>query len=77
VSAQGIAQHRALALAIAGPARHQGGLLLLRLDRDEPHRRPRHRLTDRRRIVRIVLAAFEIGLHVARRYQPGCVAKRL
>jgi predicted ATPase len=45
VSAQGIAQHGALALAIAGPARHQGGLLLLRLDRDEPHRRPRHRLT--------------------------------
>jgi hypothetical protein len=27
VSAQGIAQHGTLALAIAGPARHQGGLL--------------------------------------------------
>jgi hypothetical protein len=40
---------------------HQGGLLLLRLDRDEPHRWPRHRLTDRRRIIRIVLAAFEVG----------------
>src|SRR4030095_2527710 len=60
VSAQGIAQHRTLAhQQLPGPVQHQGGLLLLRLDRDEPHRRPRHRLTDRGRIIRIVLAAFE------------------
>jgi len=63
VSAQGIAQHRALThQQLPGPVQHQDSLLLLRLDRDEPHRRPRDRLADRCRIIRIVLAAFEVSL---------------
>src|SRR6266403_3578295 len=45
--------------------------------RDEPHGRPRDRFRDRSRIIRIVLAAFEVGLHIARRYQPNRVTKRL
>src|SRR5262249_31368446 len=56
---------------------HQGSLLILALDRDEPHRRSRHRLADRRSIVRIILAALEVGLHVARRHQPRGMAKCL
>ncbi len=76
--AYGVAQHRALThQQLAGPVQHQGGLLLLRLDRNKPHRWPRHRLADRRRIVRIILAALEIGLHVARRHQLHRVAKGL
>ena len=43
----------------------------------KPHRRPRDRLADRRRIIRIVLAAFEIGLHIARRHQLHGVAEPL
>jgi len=56
---------------------HQGGLLLLGLDRNKPHGWPCHRLADRRRIVRIILAALEIGLHVARRHQLHRMTKRL
>jgi hypothetical protein len=53
--AQGITQHPALAhQQLPGPMQHQGRLLLLRLDRDEPHRWPRDGLTDRSRIVRVV-----------------------
>jgi hypothetical protein len=36
--------------------RHQRGLLVLALDGDETHVRPRHRLADRRRIRRVVWA---------------------
>src|SRR5215468_5266245 len=56
---------------------HQTALLLFRLRRHEPHRRPRDRLADGSSVVGIVLAAFEIGLHVARRQQPYRVAERL
>ena len=74
----GVAQHRALThQQLSGPLQHQGGLLLLGLDRNEPHRWPRHCLADRRRIVRVVLATLEIGLHVARRHQLHRVAKGL
>ncbi len=38
---------------IARSVERQDRLLLGRLDRDEPHRRPRHRLTDRLRIGRV------------------------
>ena len=44
---------------------------------DEPHRWPRDRLADRRRIICIVLAAFEIGLHVGWRNPPNLVTQRL
>ena len=78
VPAQGIAQHRALAhQQLPGSVEHQGGLLFLRLDRNEPHRWPRNRLADRGCIICIVLAAFEVGLHIARRYQSDGVTKRL
>lgn len=47
---QGVAQHRAVAhQQLSGPVQHQGALLLLRLDRDEPPRRPCDRLADRTR----------------------------
>src|SRR5262252_4647463 len=74
----GVAQHRALThQQLSGPVQHQGGLLLLRLDRNKPHRWSRHCLADRRRIVRVVLATLEIGLHIARRHQLHRVAKCL
>src|SRR5215469_14012657 len=66
----GVAQHRALThQQLSGPVQHQGSLLLLRLDRNKPHRWSRHCLADRRRIVRVVLATLEIGLHIARWHQ--------
>jgi hypothetical protein len=79
VSAQSIAQHRALAhQQLPGPVQHQGALRLPCLDRDEPHQRPRDRFTDRSRIIRIVLAAaFEADLHIARRDQPNRVTQCL
>ena len=46
------------------------------LDRDEAHRRPAHRLADRRRIGRVVLAAPDVGPDVLRRHQAHLVAKR-
>jgi hypothetical protein len=65
------------AIALLTVLGSQPCLLLLRLDRHEPHRRSRHRLADSCRIVRTVPAAFEVGLHIARLYQPDQVAKRL
>ena len=44
-------------------------LLVDRLHRHGPHVRPRGRLTDRFRVVAIVLAALDEGLHVLRRDQ--------
>src|SRR5262245_60331530 len=74
----GVAQHCALTYQqLSGPVQHQGSLLLLRLDRNKPHRWPRHCLADRRRIVRVVLATLEIGLHIARWHQLHRVAKGL
>jgi hypothetical protein len=58
-----ITHHRALThQKLPRPLQHQGGLLLLGLDRNKPHRWPRYRLEDRGGIIRIILAAFEIGL---------------
>src|SRR5262245_41274378 len=77
VPSHGIAQHRALTHQhLTGPVQHQGSLLRLRLERDEPHRRPRDRFADRFSIVRVVLAALEVGLYVARRHQPHGMAER-
>ena len=72
-----IRQHRSLAYQKLPTAmQHQASLLFLHLDRHKPHRWPRHRLADRCRIVGVVLAALEIGLHIARRHQPHGVAER-
>ncbi len=77
VSAQAIDQHGALAHQQLASAMHdQHALLLFALHRHEAHVRPRHRLADRLRIGRVVLAALEVGLDVARRHQPDLMAKR-
>lgn len=44
--------------------------------RHELHARSRHRLADCFCIGRVVLAALEVGLDVARRHQPDLVAER-
>jgi hypothetical protein len=56
---------------------HQRSLLFPGFYRDEPHRWPRHRLADRRRIVRIVFAALQVGLYIARRHQLHCMTNGL
>jgi hypothetical protein len=57
MTAQCVHAHRALLdQQLAGLVRHQRGLLVLALDGDETHVRPRHRLADRRRIRRVILA---------------------
>jgi len=78
VPSYGIAQHRALAhQQLTGPVQHQTSLLLLRLERNEPHRWSRDRFADRRSIVRIILAALEVGFYIARRHQLHAMAERL
>src|SRR5215510_13487081 len=73
-----VRQHRALTdQELAAAMQHQGRLLLLGFRRYKPHRRSSDRLADRGGIVSVVLAALEIGLHVARRHQPYRVAQRL
>ena len=65
MTADGIRQHRALThQKLPAAMQHQARLLLLGLRWHKPHRGPRHRLADRRCIVRVVLAALEIGLHI-------------
>ena len=56
---------------------HQSRLLLFRFCWHETHRRPRYCLANRGGIVGVVLAAFEIGLHVARWHQLDRVAESL
>src|SRR5262249_844247 len=56
---------------------HQTRLLLFGFYRHKTHRRPRYRFTDRSGIIGVVLAAFEIRLHVARWHQPYRVAEGL
>jgi hypothetical protein len=80
VPTEGVAQHRALThQQLPGPVQHQGCLLLLRLDRNKAHRWPRDSFADRGSIVGVVLAAFKIGLHIARRHHtvwPSPVSSR-
>src|SRR3974390_474728 len=52
-------------------------LLLFRLSRHETHRWPRDRLANCSSVIGVVLAAFEIGLHIARWHQLHRVAERL
>ena len=51
----------------------QQRLLIWFLDLDETHGRTGHRFTDRCRIGRIRLAAFDIGFDVERGHQPNFV----
>lgn len=51
-------------------------LLLFAPHRHEVHARSPHRLADCFCIGRVVLAALEVGLDVARRHQPDLVAER-
>jgi glucose 1-dehydrogenase len=62
---------------MARAMKHQAALLLDRLDRNEPHVRPRDRLAYRLRIGRVILLSFDIRLHVGRRYQAHGVPKSL
>src|SRR5215472_18540891 len=76
--ANGVAQHGALThQQLSGPMQHQRSLLFSGLDCNEAHRWPRHRLADCRGIVRIVFAALQVGLHIARRHQLHCVTEGL
>src|SRR6202163_3763504 len=59
-----------------GLVQHQHGLLIRTLDRHETHARPRHRLADRRRVDRVILAPLDVGLDVSRRYQHHFVPHR-
>ena len=58
------------------PMQHHDVLLLCRLHANEAHGRPGHRLADRFRICRVVLAALDVGLHVLRRHQLNLMALR-
>jgi hypothetical protein len=57
----------------AGPMQHHHALLLHSLHGNKAHGRPAHCLADRLGIGGIVLLAFDVGLHVARRHQPDIV----
>src|ERR1700735_3434335 len=65
-----VAQHGTLThQQLPRSMQHQRSLLFPRFNRNKAHRWPADRLTDRCRIVRIILAAFEIGLYIARWHQ--------
>src|SRR6202161_569568 len=73
-----IRQHRALTdEKLPTAMQHQARLLLFRFCWHEPHRGSRHRLTDRSSIIRVILAALEISLHIVRRHQPHRMAEHL
>ena len=74
---QRVDQHRPLPdQQLPCPMHRQNRLLLGRLHRDEPHRRPAHRLANRLGIRRVVLVALDVGLDVLRRHQPDLMAQR-
>jgi hypothetical protein len=65
--------------ALAHAVHAQPGLLVLALDRNEPHVRSLHCFADRSRVGCVVLAALAahaIGRHELRRHQPKDVAVR-
>jgi hypothetical protein len=63
IAADGVGQLRTIAdQPIPDADQHQGGLLLSGLHRHEAHRRPAHRLAQRLRVCRIVLAALDVRL---------------
>ena len=78
IAADGVGQLRAVAdQPIAHAHEHQRRLLLGRLDRHKPHRRPAHRLAQRFRVGRVVLTALDVRLDQLRRDQLHLVAERL
>jgi hypothetical protein len=63
IAADAVGQLRAIAdQPIPDADQHQGGLLLSCLHRYEAHCRPAHRLAQRFRVRRIVLAALDVRL---------------
>src|SRR5271154_684577 len=73
-----IRQHRALTdEKLPTAMQHQARLLLFRFCWHEPHRRSRYCLTDRSSIIRVILAALEVSLHIVRWHQPHRMAERL
>ncbi len=78
MAAQRIHVHRSLLdHQVPRLVKHQDGLLSGALDWNETHLRPRHRLADRLRVGRVVLAALDVGLGVGRRHQDHVVSHRL
>jgi hypothetical protein len=74
--AQGVDQARALAhQQVARPVDQQQRLLLLALDRHEPHRGACHSLTDRRGIRHVVLLPPHVRLDIGRRHEPDLMAQ--
>jgi hypothetical protein len=53
---------------MARAVEHEATLLLGRLGRHEPHRRPGDRLTDCLGVSEIVLLPLDVGLHIGRRH---------
>src|SRR4029079_16928985 len=77
VPAQSFHKPRALAhQSLPATVQQQRSLLLSRLGRNEPHRRPHDRLADPFRIGRVVLVPLNVGLHVLRRHQSHLVSQR-
>ena len=58
------------------PMQRQARLLLRRFDRHETHIRPLHRLANRLGVGRVVLLAFDVRLHIDRRYEFNFMPKR-
>ena len=54
---------------------HQRRLVLTRAHADKPHRRPGHRLADRRRVRRRGYLPANIRLHISRRHHPRLMAE--
>src|SRR5271166_794480 len=78
IAPDGVAQLRAITdQPVTDADQHQGRLLLSRLDRHEAHCRPAHRLAQRFRVRRIVLAALEVRLDQLRRDQLHRMPERL
>ena len=76
IAADGVGQLRTVAnQPVAHAHEHQARLLFWRLDRDEPHRRPAHRLAQRFGVGRIILTALDIWLDQLRRNQLHLMAK--
>jgi hypothetical protein len=61
---------------VARPVQDQHALLIFRLDRNEAHVRPRHRLADRLGVGGVVLLPLHVRLHIGRRDQPHLMPER-
>ena len=76
VAAQAVQQLRSLRdQHLSRLVTHQRRLVLQRAHTDKPHRRPRHRLADCRRIRGVVLLPANIRLYISRRHHARVMAK--